>query len=57
VPNGELVPTNNINLVKGEKFYAVNASEKIVGPPITYEELEKVRKNGLKTSQIVYQVR
>lgn len=57
MPNGELVPTNNINLVKGEKFYAVNASEKIVGPPITYEELEKVRKNGLKTSQIVYQVR
>lgn len=39
VPDNELVPTNNLDLVRNEKFVAVDAYEKITGPPISPEEL------------------
>jgi hypothetical protein len=39
IPNGQLYPTRNLEPVRGEKFFAIDASERILGPSITPREM------------------
>lgn len=35
----------------------MDAVERIAGPPISHEEMERIRNQGMKSSQVVYEIR
>jgi hypothetical protein len=44
----QLEPTRNLNPIRNERFIAVDACERILGPAITPEEMERIRRQGIK---------
>lgn len=43
-----LVPTYNLDKVRNNKFMVVDAKESVIGAPITAEEMQRIRSQGLK---------
>jgi hypothetical protein len=50
------VATDHLEKVRGEKFVAVDATQRIIGQPISQEEMEVRRREGFKQSQVVYEI-
>jgi hypothetical protein len=58
IPQGvELEPTHNLQPIRNERFIAVDACERILGPPITPEELDRIRSQGIKKDEVLYEMR
>lgn len=43
-----LYPTYDFDKVKNSRFMVVDAHEQVVGAPITVEEMQRIRAQGLK---------
>ena len=40
--------------MQGTRFFAVNAEQKVLGPAISPDEMERIRQQGMREEKIVY---
>ena len=52
--NARLVPTQNYDRVRNSKFIVVDAQERVLGGAVSEQEMEAIRRQGLREERIVW---
>ena len=49
-----LVPTQDFDKIRNNRFMVVDANQRVLGAPISAEEMQRIRSQGMKEERVIY---